>query len=250
MNLSMLNTQYWTRRAVSYGQQHLAELCDPHADNWKHYFRKHLISPSPVMSVLDIGTGPGFLAIILAKLGYRVTAIDLNETMLEQAEQNAAAQGVKINPTRMDATALAYADDSIDLIVSRNLTWNLAMPTTALREWYRVLKPGGILMNFDANWYHYLYSPAERKRYLYDRQQTRQHQVNDYYQGTDIATMEKIARELPLSQVQRPQWDREVFTSFGATAVEIDQAINSKLLSYSQQINFHATPNFCVKVRK
>ncbi len=33
MSLSVLNTQYWTERAASYGQQHLSELRNPNTEN-------------------------------------------------------------------------------------------------------------------------------------------------------------------------------------------------------------------------
>lgn len=44
-------------------------------------------------------------------------------------------------------------DGSFDVIVTRNLTWNLEEPQKAYQEWCRVLKKGGILLNFDAGWY-------------------------------------------------------------------------------------------------
>ena len=47
-------------------------------------------------------------------------------------------------------------DGSFDVIVTRNLTWNLEEPQKAYQEWCRVLKKGGILLNFDAGWYNYL----------------------------------------------------------------------------------------------
>lgn len=62
----------------------------------------------------------------------------------------------------MDAQNLTFHDNMFDVIVSRNLTWNLDSPAKAYREWYRVLKPGSILLNFDANWYAYLYDFMER----------------------------------------------------------------------------------------
>ena len=46
----------------------------------------------------------------------------------------------------MDAQALEFEDESFDVIISRNLTWNLEKPWQAYREWYRVLKPGGHIM--------------------------------------------------------------------------------------------------------
>ena len=61
----------------------------------------------------------------------------------------------KITYCQMDASHLAFADETFDAVVSRNLTWNLEDPEQAYKEWMRVLKKGGILLNYDANWYHH-----------------------------------------------------------------------------------------------
>ncbi|SPZ01220.1 methyltransferase [Proteus mirabilis] len=52
---------------------------------------------------------------------------------------------------------LPFGDEQFDLVVSRNVTWNLKSPCEAYQEWFRVLKPGGSLINFDANWYLHLF---------------------------------------------------------------------------------------------
>ncbi len=52
----------------------------------------------------------------------------------------------------MDAEKLRFADESFDVVISRNLTWTLPDVKSAYREWVRVLKKGGILLNFDANY--------------------------------------------------------------------------------------------------
>ena len=50
----------------------------------------------------------------------------------------------------MDAQKLDFEDNTFDVVISRNLTWNLEHPDVAYREWVRVLKVGGRLLNFDA----------------------------------------------------------------------------------------------------
>ena len=67
---------------------------------------------------------------ILAEAGYHVTAIDYTPGMLEKAAENAAARNLSekradIEFKRMDAQALEFEDESFDVIISRNLTWNL-----------------------------------------------------------------------------------------------------------------------------
>ena len=52
----------------------------------------------------------------------------------------------------MDAEHLSFQDESFDVVISRNLTWTLPEAAQAYKEWTRVLKPGGLLLNFDANY--------------------------------------------------------------------------------------------------
>ena len=72
--------QYWTRRAPSYTDVIKKNL----TDGWEQVWADELISHFPdgrdrPLRVLDIGTGPGFYAIILARRGYEVTAVDYSE---------------------------------------------------------------------------------------------------------------------------------------------------------------------------
>lgn len=45
-----------------------------------------------------------------------------------------------------------FADETFDVVISRNLTWTLPNAEHAYGEWMRVLKTGGVLLNFDANY--------------------------------------------------------------------------------------------------
>lgn len=76
--------------------------------------------------------------------------------MLNHAKENAGEHVSQIEWVRADVQNLEkMQDESMDVIVTRNLTWNLEAPQKAYEEWYRVLKKGGILLNFDAGWYNY-----------------------------------------------------------------------------------------------
>jgi ubiquinone/menaquinone biosynthesis C-methylase UbiE len=68
--------------------------------------------------MLDVGTGTGRAAFILALGGARVTAVDASEEMLAIARQRAAEQLLKITFQRGDAHALDFADRSFDVVVS------------------------------------------------------------------------------------------------------------------------------------
>ena len=92
------------------------------------------------IAVLDIGTGPGFFAIILAEMGFAATAVDYTDSMLDKARANAGKWRDQICFRKMNAEELTFAPESFDVIVSRNLTWNLHDPKKAYQSWERVLK--------------------------------------------------------------------------------------------------------------
>ncbi|MGH3695707.1 MAG: class I SAM-dependent methyltransferase [Pseudonocardiaceae bacterium] len=62
---------------------------------WRGLFAR-LLDPARHPRVLDVGTGTGFLALLLARRGHQVTAIDFSEPMLAIAERKAAAAGLPI----------------------------------------------------------------------------------------------------------------------------------------------------------
>jgi len=55
--------------------------------------------------VLDAGAGTGFLSLLLARQGYRVTAVDLSAAMLQILTSNAAARGPGIDTANADAAS-------------------------------------------------------------------------------------------------------------------------------------------------
>ena len=59
--------------------------------------------------------------------------------------------------------SLPFGADSFDVVFSRNLTWNLPEPKKAYQSWLSVLKSGGLMLVFDANWYTYLIDDDKRK---------------------------------------------------------------------------------------
>ena len=251
------NEVYWTNRASGYSEVNKDELRTQQKAVWTRELTEQIEAAFPGVApenlrVLDMGCGPGFFSIILARAGYRVTAADYTPAMLDEARTNARNEGVEqaIDFCRMDAENLEVASDTFDVMVSRNLTWNLPHPERAYAEWLRVLKPGGLLLNYDANWYAHLYDAELRRAYEADRQATQDAGIKDEYVGTDIDAMEDIARQMPLSPVERPAWDEGVLRELGAAQVEVDPQVWERVFSPEERVNYASTPMFRVKARK
>ncbi len=251
------NEGYWTQRAASYSDVNKGELAGDNRVNWRneicsHLTREQLAHPENV-KVLDIGTGPGFFAIILAEAGFNVTAVDYTQAMLDEARSNAANVSKElasaITFARMDAQNMDFADDCFDVIVTRNLTWNLPEPSKAYAEWVRVLKKGGVLLNYDANWYNYLYDEKLKEAYEADRKASEEAEVEDQNVGENFDQMEEIARQVPLSDIRRPGWDLKVLGELPVD-VQVNEQVWESVWSPEEKLNFSSTPMFGVEVRK
>jgi ubiquinone/menaquinone biosynthesis C-methylase UbiE len=101
-------------------------------------------------SVLEVAPGPGYLAIELSKLGnYQITGLDISETFVEIARENAAKAGVGVDFLRGNASRMPFKDESFDFLLCRAAFKNFSEPKLALEEMYRVLKPGGQALIID-----------------------------------------------------------------------------------------------------
>ena len=123
--------------------------------------------------------------------------------MIEHAEHMAAVLGQDVRFQLMDAEEPEVPDESFDVLVTRNLTWTLPHIEKAYREWYRILKPGGVLINFDAD-----YSAA-----LEDEQQGgKKHELPENHAHKLVpddlmAENNAITMEIGAYHGPRPQWD-------------------------------------------
>ena len=242
---------YWTKRADSYSKLNREELNWGMNERWL-YAMESLFPDKPreEIRVLDIGTGPGFFAILLAEAGYFPDAVDCTEEMLKEARNNAGANEKNISFHLMNADALEFENETFDIIVNRNLTWNLHDPCRCYEEWMRVLKPGGKAIIFDANWYRYLYDEEARAMYDRDRDEVAKKAIIDFNIGDNYEVMENIALSLPMSRKMRPSWDREKMLEIGYGSVDICEDIWKLVWTEAEKTNYTSTPMFRIAATK
>ena len=109
---------------------------------------------APGDHVLDIGTGPGYLAFAAAKMvgpGGRAVGIDASPEMIERALARAEHHGSRAEYAVASAEALPFDDASFGVVVSRLVFHHLPgeLKSQALAEIARVLKPGGRVVIVD-----------------------------------------------------------------------------------------------------
>jgi SAM-dependent methyltransferase len=109
---------------------------------WAASLRRLL--PPPPARVLDAGAGTGFLSLLLAREGYRVTALDLAPGMLARLGAKAASRGLEV--ATIEANAADPPRGDFDAVVERHLVWTLPDPKAALEAWREAAPRGGLLL--------------------------------------------------------------------------------------------------------
>jgi ubiquinone/menaquinone biosynthesis C-methylase UbiE len=141
----------WDSSAINYDAIPGHQIGIPGEKNaWMRELGRDL-PPTP-KRVLDIGCGTGAMGLLFAGMGHRVAGIDLSPEMVAKARKNAEEQNLSLELHVGDAEHLPFEDNSFDVIVSRHLLWTLPHPEVALKDWHRVLVPGGMVLVIDGVW--------------------------------------------------------------------------------------------------
>jgi ubiquinone/menaquinone biosynthesis C-methylase UbiE len=109
------------------------------------------------LEVLDVGCGQGIDVYRYALAGAKATGVDLTPRHVELAQAHLAAMGVDATVVQGDAEALPFEDESFDRVSSNGVLHHTPDMPAALREVWRVLRPGGEarIIVYNRNSFHY-----------------------------------------------------------------------------------------------
>lgn len=145
--------QHWNGRAATFDEesQHGIHSDEQH-DRWLTVLREW--TGDEHLHVLDVGCGTGVISLLLTELGHDVVGVDFAPEMLEHARSKAQEAGYSIEFQGGDAESLPISDDTFELLTARHLLWTLPNPSDAIREWQRVVEPGGRILLIEGYWNH------------------------------------------------------------------------------------------------
>jgi ubiquinone/menaquinone biosynthesis C-methylase UbiE len=143
-------SQYRKRYKISTDTVHYGPLC-PGED------KLSLLGDISGKRVIDLGCGCGQNAIALAKMGARVTAVDLSAEQIRQAENLAVEERVSVEFKTGDIVDLSFLPDSeFDLAISACAIAFVEDLDSAFAEAFRLLKTGGVFVLSDMNPLQYI----------------------------------------------------------------------------------------------
>ena len=128
------------------------------------YYRKvaeEILSSFKKGLILDLGTGPGYLPIEIAKRStdIKIVGIDLSRNLIQMARQNALSSGFgdRLDFQVGNSAKLRFDDATFDMVLSTGMLHSLRDPVKVFREIFRVLKRGGEA---------WIYDPAKVASYI------------------------------------------------------------------------------------
>ncbi len=232
-------TKYWGKRSDSFLEQRRSELHSPLAERWRQVICERL-PQGRRLKILDVGCGTGFFTILLAKEGHDVIGTDLTPEMQEHSVTLAKEEGVSCQFLVMDGEDLGFGDETFDVVISRNLTWTLPHPEQAYGEWARVLRPGGVILNFDAN-----YGLSD----LTDTSTLPKEHAHHTLGNEMLRECEEIKRQLPISSYDRPAWDISTLGQKGMRGFYVDLDMGKRIY-VKKDMFYNPTPLFMICAKK
>jgi SAM-dependent methyltransferase len=146
---------------TGYSREHIRDYLQWDIDTWKHALyhwdavleRYQTPEKGGVLEALDLGARDGGLSLYLAEKGMRVVCSDLQgPTSAARALHERYGVSDRVEYQAVNATDIPFEDERFDVVVFKSIlggigtSLNYAAMQTAMREIYRVLRPGGLLL--------------------------------------------------------------------------------------------------------
>ena len=112
--------------------------------------------------IVEVGCGTGGLIAAAAKAGRTIEGVDIASRWLVVARRRLDDLGLSAPLVAASAERLPYGNGTVDAIVADSLLEHLDDPASAVREWARVLRPGGTLLAWSPNRYALAVDPHVR----------------------------------------------------------------------------------------
>ena len=211
---------YWSIRAPSLGR---ATECLVNENPLFRSLLENMLVGTNYHNALDLGTGAGLMAIELARLGFETTAMDYNDDMLNEAFALSKKLGLDIEFIKGNIENPLIRNNSFDIIVAKDSVWNLEKPEDAYRRWKDILRPGGLLIIIDNNYYLYQTNPDYQKRYeSVVKEPSNEIKWMRYHPDQKMMDIcSNLAKELPLTKELRPGWDVSILMRQGFDKIKI-----------------------------
>lgn len=208
--------EFWNRDADTYDETSGHALEAPAVTAaWEAVLARLL--PDPPAAVLDVGAGTGFLSLMAARRGHKVTACDLAPAMLERLEAKATTEGLSIEV--VEAAADAPPSGPFDAVIERHVLWAVPDLEAALRA-LRGVCPSGRGIFIESVW-----GSADQVQELKGKARHRMKKLQAIAAGgrSSDELRNDVRRRLPANSGLRPETLVEAAVHTGWERIEIER---------------------------
>ena len=143
--------RFYDAEAVTYDQKRWGNAAGARLDNFQRNLMVFMLAPTTGQEILEVGTGTGRFAAVVAATRARVTGSDISEGMLEVAKKRCDDTDFPVSPRFIlgNVELLPFCDALFDSVFCINVVQLFPSVENSVKVIGRVLKPGGhFIFNF------------------------------------------------------------------------------------------------------